>query len=400
MQSLHPQKHPDGSAVATRSTQLPQQQAVSDLELVDSRAEILVELRARFADITQMELPPTLQETRELGERLQDKIKAISRAHAILDNSSARWYEPIRTGWITDSEQLDRVIKRNPGVYYPFRVLAEMAQPLNLLVANMIISAARGVGTSTSVSSAASPPELSVPILVGGSILATLGLTMLYRTWGRHRSGSLEALSNPNAIAGSLTAKATDVIDNSRLNSIREGRLPLRDDPEIAAHAALRWHKDAEIRMAKIAETRNGLNAHHNELREALEILEVHRHMSLAHEEFHHHATDLGFSDISPDQALSKFAGALASAPEELRQRVCDWLYHFVSSTEESKVLLAAAPDFLKAGPHANAEMVRTWKLFVHALNIQEPQTRPGTIYAVLNALEELQGSHDRLQSS
>lgn len=58
--------------------------------------------------------------------------------------------------------------------------------------------------------------------------------------------------------------------------------------------------------------------------------------------------------------------------------------------TEESRTLSDVAPDFLKTGPFANAEMVRAWKLFVNVLNTREPQARTGMIYAILDALEEL----------
>lgn len=358
---------------------------------------MVVELKERFTAITGMPLPTTLQEAAQLDDRLQERIEATSRARVILYECDARWYEPIRTGWLTSPEQLSRVMKRNPAVYYPLRILAELAQPLNLVAANFVISTARMMGTPAA-SSASGSPELSIPVLIGGSLLATFGLTMLYRSWGKNGGGLFESLSRPNIIAGSLTGKTIDVADNSKLKSMRDGKLSLRDDPEIASHAALRWHKDAEIRVAKIAETQNSLTIHYQELREAREILETYRHVALALEEFRGHAGDLGFTAISPQEALGVFAATLESAPEPVRQRVAEWLYHFSSTSEESRVLTPAAPDFLKTGALAHAEMVRAWKLFVHALNVQEPRSRPGSIYAVLNALEELQESNEHLQ--
>ncbi len=390
MQSLQSQKQADTKVITEISSHVPLLRVVSTLEAAKSRSEMIVEMRERFSHLAGEPLPSTLAEAQRLEERLKEKLTAVSRAHAILDVGQTCWNEPIKTGWLTEKEQLDRIVKRNALVYYPLRVVAELLQPLNLVTAQLVIAVARAMGTQEGASSVASSPEISIPALVGGSIVACVGLGLLYRSWSKQSIGTL---SNPNVIAGLLAGKVGDLVDNSRMKAMRKGKLELKGDPEIAAHAAVRWDKDAEICMAKIAETSNLLHAHEQELQEAREILAMHRHITLAHEAFRHHARDLGFATMSPDEALSVFAVALASAPEALQQRVCEWLYHFVSVTEESGTLSDVAPDFLKVGPFANAELVRAWKLFVNALNTQEPQARPGMIYAVLNALEELKDS-------
>ena len=117
----------------------------------------------------------------------------------------------------------------------------------------------------------------------------------------------------------------------------------------------------------------------------------MHRHITLALEEFTRHARELGYRDMAPDQAITTFAAVLVSAPDALRTRACEWLYSYTAVAEDSRVLAPVTPDFLKAGQLANAEAVRSWKLFVHALNTYDRQNRPGLIHSVLNAVEELQ---------
>lgn len=358
---------------------------------------MIVELRERFANLTGLTLPSTLTELEKVDYTLKEELAAISRAHTILNNEQVHWYEPIRTGWVTSPEQLSVVMRRNPLVYYPVRVISELIQPLNILTINFLASTARIVGAEYAVAPATSAPEISIPVFIGGSIVAALSLTTIYRHLARMTQGSVDSISNPNAIAGSLTAKATDVVDNAQLKALKQGRNRGVAGPEVTAHAALRWDKDAEIRMAKIEETRNALRARDVEIREAREILDMHRHLTLASDEFQRHARDLGFMTASPDEAFSMFAAALISAPEDVRDRVCDWLYPYTTVAEESKVLTPVAPDFLKVGPLANADMVRAWKLFVHALNTYERAHRVGVIHAVLNAVEELQEAESSL---
>lgn len=387
MRSLQSQKQANSKPTTELSSDAIQPPVVSTLEVAKGRAEMIVEMRERFTRLAGEPLPSTLAEARRLDERLQEKLTAATRAHAILDTGQTHWDEPIKTGRLTDSTQLDRVIRRNSLVYYPLRVAAEMAQPLNMVTANLVIAVARAMGTQEGASSATSSPEISIPVLIAGSIVASVGLGLLYWNCSKDRDG---ILSNPNTIAGFLTGKTVDLVDNSRVRAMRVGKLALTDDPDIAAYAAVRWDKDTEICAAKIAETRNLLTAHEQELQEALEIVRLHSHIALAYEEFRYQARDLGFANTSPDEALGVFAVTLASAPDALQQRVCEWLYHFVSVTEESRTLSDVAPDFLKTGPFANAEMVRAWKLFVNVLNTREPQARTGMIYAILDALEEL----------
>jgi len=371
---------------------LSEQQARSapSLESIENRSQIIIELREQFSRLTGAKLPATLTELEKTDLELEERLAAISRAQTILNDDQTRWYEPIRTGWITNSAQLSLVMRRNPLVYYPLRVVSELIQPLNILTINLIVSTSRIVGAGHANPPATTAPEISIPVFIGGSIIAALSLTTFYRYLARMNQGLSEGLSNPNAIAGSLTAKANDLVDNVHLVALKQGKNAPINDPELAAHAALRWDKDPEIRMAKIAEIRHALHARDLEIREAREILDMHRHLALAGEDFARNARDLGFARVSPDEAIAMLAAALISAPEGLRDRVVEWLYPYTAVAEESRVLTPVAPDFLKAGRFANADMVRSWKLFVHALNTYERPRRVGVIMAVIDAVEEL----------
>lgn len=363
-----------------------------NLETIESRSQIIIELQERFSHLAGTTLPSTLADLEKTESKLKERLAAISRAHTILNNDQVPWHAPIRTGWITSPAELSLIMRRNPLVYYPLRVVSELIQPLNILTINFLVWTARVVGAEHAVPPATTAPEVSIPVFIGGSIIAALSLTTLHRHLGRIHQGSSDGLSNPNAIAGSLTAKANDFVDNMHLKTLKQSSNDATDDPELAAHAALRWDRDAEIRMAKIEETRNALRARELEIREAREILDMHRHLTLALDEFRRNARDLGFPRVSPDEAVAMFASAIVSAAEETRHRVCEWLYPYTAVAEDSRVLTPVTPDFLKAGRFANADMVRSWKLFVHALNTYERHRRVGVIMAVLDAVEELRG--------